>query len=114
MALHFELKNVKDFQTKCFSLMGRINPKTEALIWTTMSVGMNKITEENYKEFHTRYTFANQLMGWVQDISLEDVQEHIGLWTNATERTWNQFTKIVIENWCRDNKFNPKKKMARA
>ena len=48
MALHYDIKNVKaDWNDDA------IWPITNALIWGTMSVAMNSITEKDWREFYT-------------------------------------------------------------
>jgi len=55
MSLDWNVSNVKDYQTVCWipnndSPDTRLNPVTEALIFYTMTVGMNVITEANADE----------------------------------------------------------------
>ena len=73
-------------------------PITNALIWGTMSVAMNEITEDNWKEFYTRCYMIETIHGtWLNQngkrrpITPEDVKDHIGLHTNASTLTKAKF-----------------------
>lgn len=84
----------------------RLNPITEALIFATISVGMSEITEKNWKKFADRLTIVQNLDGGylvrpipeihggiTAYITDEDVKNHIGLATNASNKTDAQFNK---------------------
>lgn len=83
-----------------------IKPTTEAMIWYTMSVGIPRITEDNWKEFYARVRFIAELHGpMVTDakgknlITWEIVRAHIGLATNASKMSRNQFTKLKADGY---------------
>lgn len=85
MSLNYDLQNVKaDWKSD------DVWPITNALIWGTMSVGMNSITEANWQEFYTRaYMIQTIYGGWISDdgqirfVTPQEIREHIGLGTNA-------------------------------
>ena len=64
MALTWDLTNIKDSKQVCWietdekndkgEPMYDLNPITNVLIWGSMFVGMDIITEKTYKEFHKR------------------------------------------------------------
>jgi hypothetical protein len=84
--------------------LGRVTQILESLIWATMSVGMNTITEKNWKDFYTRM----KLLGidrnllrkddegfYSVPISAQEVKDHIGLRTNASTLTKAEVLKRV-------------------
>lgn len=105
MSLNYDLTAVKDRDE---SEMGVA--VTDALIWATMGVGMDAITEENKDEFFCRLHIYEQVFGsWISmrgddgkaepyNMKYEDVCKHIGLKTNASRLTDAAFkTKIWKE-----------------
>ena len=75
---------------------------TEVLIWSTMLVGFSKITEKNYKDFHRRLiewevVAGGMLSEWSGEKrkdrmpTMQEVQDHIGLSTNASTKTSRQW-----------------------
>lgn len=122
MSLDWSVKNVKDFETRCWITLTEdwpsrllkagdevVNPVTETLVWLTVSTGMPEITEDNAAEFlaRTRIIEATYgamlsvrlLSGSIVDkpISAEDVYNHIGLYTNASKMTKATFTKNIYD-----------------
>lgn len=83
------------------------HPVTETLIWATMSVGINHITEDNWQDFYERLylyervTGAKLMRGARGDeknfITPAEVYMHIGLSTNASSKTKTQFMKELYE-----------------
>jgi hypothetical protein len=82
----------------------RLNPVTSDLIWATIHVKMGDITEENYGEFYTRYSYWSALFGptlqkwdslekkWIpRVVTVEEIKAHVGLSTNVTEESWMSF-----------------------
>lgn len=70
----------------------------ETVIFTTIAVGMNRITEENYMEFYSRYRqywMAGGRSG--ADFNLAQLKEMIGLTTNASTLTPAAWRKRVAE-----------------
>lgn len=81
----------------------------DGLIWLTMAVGIHEITEKNYKEFHARLDIIQRLHGPYMNqggkdylITEEDVKRCIGLRTNASTLTRNQFNKSQLERFYRE------------
>ena len=99
-----------------------MHPGTNSLIWTCMSVGLNSITEKNFREFSARakmyegvlgqtsihsaesaahWTKMDQHMGWTWRegdswIDLDFIYAHVGLHTNATRETRSQFVSKIM------------------
>jgi hypothetical protein len=82
--------------------------ETDALIWQTMIIGLNNITEGNVDEWVYRLSLLAVLDNgvgtrfvddkWVRTYLTEsDVRRHIGLYTNATQQTRKEFEKRFLE-----------------
>jgi hypothetical protein len=97
MSLNYDLQNVKaDWKSD------DVWPITNALIWGTMSVGMNSITEANWREFYTRAYIIQTIHGsWIYEngdhrfITPQEIRDHIGLGTNATNYTAAKFKSSI-------------------
>lgn len=75
----------------------------DAFIWGCMLVDLREITEKNATEWHWRYCFATKVNGAIFTVAdkpyiptLEEVRKRIGLHTNCSERTRNQFVAKVV------------------
>tara|TARA_R110001606_G_scaffold371834_1_gene528731 strand:- start:665 stop:1060 length:396 start_codon:yes stop_codon:yes gene_type:complete len=86
--------------------MGKMPDVLNSLIWITMSIGINSITEKTWKDFYTRMKLLGvdrNLLRRDEDgnytipISAQDVRDHIGLHTNASSKTKTQFLKQAYE-----------------
>jgi|TARA_R100000482_G_scaffold102283_2_gene45307 hypothetical protein len=98
MALHYHLEDVKvDYKSD------DIWPTTRALIFGTANVGLGEITEKNWKEFYIRSYIVENIHGvWRYDEDLneipiqpQEVKDHIGLATNASNYTKEEFMEIT-------------------
>lgn len=106
MSLDFDLTKIANRQTLCFDAEGIMTARTESLIWATMIVGIDAITESNYREFFTRLRMSERaveslLVGEGRQpvlCTLEEVRAHIGLSTNAARLSKSQFAKRLCEN----------------
>lgn len=98
MALNFECGGIKDWKTVCLTEDGKKwTPKTEWIVFLTMFVGMGVITEKNYTEFYKRARIWSKVIGREDDLTLSDIEAHIGLWTNASSMTKTQFKNKCFE-----------------
>ena len=87
---------------------------TRALIFATMHIGMNEITATNYQEFYLRIKFYERLFEpllsfnseELQDarITIQDVKDHIGLSTNATNETLKKWHNRMLDTWIDEQK----------
>lgn len=84
------------------------HPVTNALIWGTIAIGMNTITESNWEDFYNRLNIWEQCAGasltrgdnvppQKNYITPIEVYMHIGLHTNASSKTQAQFLKDCFE-----------------
>jgi hypothetical protein len=135
MSLDAKWTAVKNWEEVCFEdreatpirPKGRyIKPQTEAIVFATMFVGMNRITEENWNEFYARLFAWERAHGQLlfngfdektgqkipYYLSEEVVRQHIGLHTNASNLTAKQFAVKLLEAVYADRgvKKTPKKK----
>ena len=108
MSLDWGFDDITDWKTLCWEEDGTMNPVTNALIWMTMSIGMNRITEANWTEFATRIHMLQKADGpWIEErktvdgeekrsprpITPLEINQHIGLHTKASPKTKTQFMK---------------------
>ena len=81
----------------------------EQIIWYTIIIGMRKITDDNWEQFYNRINIWEKTVGTnlykgntkkliPLYIQKEDVQRMIGLRTNASTMTANQFKKHLFYN----------------
>ncbi len=78
----------------------RLNPVTDVLIWICGAVGMPTITKKNAIEFYNRCNVYERIRGsWLIDnkITQQDVYDHIGLSTNNSRMTRQQFLKVLFK-----------------
>jgi hypothetical protein len=95
---------------KDLTVKQRLNPITDALIWRSLLVGLNKITEKNLDEWMYRI-YCNEIVfqdpfkaydfheteGWVErPFCKQDLIDHIGLSTNVSNTTRKQFWKKLM------------------
>ena len=127
MALTWDLTKIKDSDKICWIETDEkndkgepvydMNPITNVMIWGSMFIGMDTITEKTYKEFHKRLiemeivTGAGMLqaekVGANQETykdsrqpTLDEIQLHIGLKTNASRmesRKWGSNLRRIVK-----------------
>jgi len=96
-----------------------LHPITNTLIWATMAIGLSEITEKNVDEWAARYALAYKV-GWLSPLTVwngepvgpdgknahcfteryitrADLEQHIGLSTNANDESASAWRKRVIE-----------------
>lgn len=96
MALDFEYGSVKDWETVCVDADGNVEAITERIIWGTMMTGLYEVKAENLDEWIIRITMLNKVEPGTLEVNLHDLQQRIGLRTNARPRTPAQFRKTII------------------
>ena len=92
MSLNYYYSDVEHPDIVMFDEDGIMYGDTQSIIFTTMAIGMGKITEDNWLEFYARMNILERLHGY-KPISSERVKEHIGLNTNANFETRLQWFK---------------------
>ena len=120
MPLRWNVQDVENFKQVCFEgwneekESGKMKTITNALIWYTMIIGINSITEDNWEQVYSRIRFHEKLFGSIRYketetgdyesvIEKDQVKDHIGLWTNASTLTAHKFKKSQIERWEQEN-----------
>lgn len=110
MALHFDYSTVTPYEG--MTVKGRekpmggytpdpdgpdefVGPLLNAMIWETLAVGIPRITAENYHEFYARSVISERLNEMKPRFTVEDVRKHIGLATNVSVKTRQQFLKDI-------------------
>jgi len=96
MALHWNIKECD--QSACWKEDGCMTSTCESLIWATMVVGIDEISEKTIHEFAYRLEFDRRLCGTFNSgdgkpVSVDTLRPFIGLKTNATTWTRLQFEK---------------------
>lgn len=125
MSLDFKFDKVADYKNVCWEAdpmpgqpeRKRVAVVTERLIWATMSIGMSRITEDNYEEFFKRLAlYETLIVGWGgrDRTTLADVRKHIGLTTNACYKDEKEasFRKRMICSWEQSTLANAKREEA--
>jgi len=89
MPLIADYKGIKDYEN-VVRIDGQENPKTVAIVFSMMPIGMSRITEKNFKEVATRMSMFGYLG---PKLTVEDLRAHIGLRVNVTDMTTAAFKK---------------------
>jgi len=122
MPLNWYVGNIKNADDVCWMTATRndvnyaktrgeeyLHPVTDALIWATMTIGLNEITEKNIDEWASRLALAYSV-NWISPMTVyngtdwearpltrADLDRHIGLSTNATYESSTAWRKRVVE-----------------
>lgn len=97
MSLDFNLTKIKNCNIKA----SEIKPFSTLwiLIFGSMLIGVDSITNKNYKDVYNRYKYAFNV-GYSGKINLKDIKKYIGLSTNADNLTLNEFIfKIAMARY---------------
>jgi hypothetical protein len=113
MSLDYKLTGIEDYENRCWQ-DDRLNPVTEVLVFMTMPVGINHITDKNVDTFYARLklvealngSFLRRAEGEPHYLSMDEVRAHIGLWTNAPLMTDAQFRKNQVDSFISDQRYN--------
>lgn len=105
MLINGDISEVKNWKTKKKNELDV--EVSNVLIEATFYVGINKITQENYRIFFARWTAWEHLTGarlWDGPdkpayITLNQVKEWIGLKSDARELTASEFEKFIIDKF---------------
>ena len=105
MSLSWDITEIEDADSLwTYNMDGEniLSPLTEVLIHLTTNVGLNEITQKNYKTFYRRIKeleVAYGMRGFLTEPEnqtrmpfLNEVQRHIGLKTNAEVLTNRKFS----------------------
>lgn len=96
MSLNWNISNVQDWQKKQQEHKELLN----TLIWMSLEIGMNRITEKNVDEWVYRLNRINIENGVTEDLfTLEVVSIFVGLTTNVGTVTATEFEKIIKQQY---------------
>lgn len=71
-------------------------PEFQSIVFATMSVGINELTEKNVDEFYRRYLMFYYAMGYEPFFKLELLTKFVGLKTNASTKTVSAFNRDLL------------------
>jgi hypothetical protein len=102
MSLDWSTRSCKDYEKLVWST-------TNSLIWNTMRVGINKITDKNFEKFYIRLAIIERTFGTLLQkdgqaiyTTLKDVKDHIGMYTNVDNMSDSEFKKEVMDKLYRN------------
>ena len=113
MALDWNVGKVKNYEAECFvkndGLGRRLNATSSAIVWGTMLIGMDSITEKNVETACDRFAIYQELHGPLlvgpdgeKRVTDDDVRRHVGVETNVSnegDRAWRKrMLDIVWKN----------------
>mgnify|MGYP003153680796 FL=1 len=112
MTLNVDLRKVKDYQAICYKDEEKGNffnlpysKVTNYLVLGSQAIGIGEITQTNYKQVFARHQFLQK-----DQVTLDDVKNHIGLITNVAEETTGRWLMRIAKSkyneilWNIDNK----------
>jgi len=125
MSLNWNIKNVLGFKknpddyylpikNKKGGKVWDIQPITKYLVFKSMAIGLDKITKQNIDEWLIRISLIDELYGttlMMKDdkgiakpyhITSNDLERHIGLWTNANTFTRKKLVSNCVSGILRD------------
>ena len=123
----WSFEKIKDYKKVCYDSkvedgkkVYRLKQETDALIWITMGIGIDRITEKNIKKFCLRlgmleeidghYLYETDADGERHNVLTERViRKYIGLSTNASLLTDAKFERRVIRTLKSEVRFKEKK-----
>ena len=108
MSLKANLTGISDWENKCCMPDKTFNPITKTIVFMTMSVGMGKITEDNWQEFWIRANLVERVSGH-ETLEPGDIHRHVGLACNVAEESKARFKNRLVKNM----RFDATKKIKR-
>jgi hypothetical protein len=128
MSLDWEIGDIEDYENVCWNENEQTGEKnmsaiTHSLIFSTIGIGINKITSENIYDFYNRSILIANVYGMPlnefpedgdiirRNYTFEEIEQHIGLWTNASNISDKDFMKNMVKAQTRNQ--NDLKKIKR-
>ena len=112
MTLNVDLRKVKDYQTLCYKDEEKGNffnlpysKVTNYLVIGSGAIGIGEITQTNYEEVFARHQFLQK-----DQVTLDDVKNHIGLITNVAEETLGRWLMRIAKSKYNDILWNIRNK----
>ena len=104
MSLNWDVRKVRDGVV--WDAEGKMKPRANVIIWSTIAIQLGEITEKNVDEFYRRLNLwqygVSPLLTYGGEpyyLTLEDVRDMIGLKVNAisiTAKAWDRHFKDVL------------------
>jgi len=120
MSLNWTVKEINDWENVCWiEHEGKdyLNGITESLIFGTIGIGFGSITEENCIDFYNRSIIVADVYGMPinefpedsneiirRNFTLNEIRQHIGLWTNAENLSDKEFMERMNKAQIRKQK----------
>jgi hypothetical protein len=107
MAFQYDLSAIKNHETLCFAEgeSTGFNPVTNYILWGTLLIGIDRITDANAAEAYARFKVAHKMWaieGSKFTLTMQDVRDHIGMKTNAQNETRSEWLKRIKDSIKRD------------
>lgn len=100
MSLDFDLGGIKNYKELCWTDAEtggkRLAGLTHTLVWDTMVIGLNEVTEKNIDEWMYRLHIMDRAYPRGFEITRQDLVNHIGLRTNTSTLTRAAFKKKAM------------------
>lgn len=106
MSLNWNLSKIANHETLAWTKDGTMNPRTEALIWSTLALDMGEISAKNVDEFWHRLDLYQHAVGPLMEnaqgpvyFTRDDVVAHTGLKVNVTTKSrsaWHTRLKNIL------------------
>ena len=106
MALNYDLRNVKNYDA-VWDENEMMRKEHKDVIFATMYVNINEITEDNKEEFYLRHKLSCQASGYEPYLSEQAIDDLVGMGTNAKPLTRAKFKAEIKKHFGRtiDNRF---------
>jgi hypothetical protein len=110
MALTYDLKKIAGHESLCW-VGEKMNPVTEGLIYSTMSVGLGSITAANVDEWMARLDYSDRLFGTMLKTGTEsrpftraEVEAHVGLVVNVSDEKRKGWASRLTDSFFRERR----------
>lgn len=105
MSLNWDLSKVKGADKLCWDENEKMRNLTNALIWSSMAIGLREIKADNIQEWRFRLAFLNKLdRGIIVTAdgaylpTVEEISSHIGLSTNVMNQGRKTFMHRMADS----------------
>ncbi len=95
MSLDYSTKGISDDPT-LVNDEGYWIPEFQSIVFATMNVGINELSEKNVGEFYRRYLMSCYALDFKPFFDLELLTKFAGLKTNASTKTITAFNKDIL------------------
>jgi hypothetical protein len=103
MSLRFDFSQIANHE-ELRNDEGEVVPATRDLIFSTMAIGLGKLTEKNFDKFYARLEMWTAMFMNGEDAPHPSVvRRHIGLTTNVVDESDSAWLKRMWENYQSDS-----------